>query len=376
MTTFEKLVIPETLAAGPGPGNTDPRVLEAFASSGVADHMQAYVIRGMKEIKFMLREMFGTKNVYTYAIAGTGWCGLDAMQNAILPGDTVVAFNNGTFSGIDCQTIRMKASRPEDLAANPLMPEPANVHVFDIPHGTSVSGEMVESALADIKPMWAFMSHWETGSGRINDLRGFNDACAKHGAMGLIDAVSSLGAVEIRPEELGVDLVIASTQHALGLPPGASIAWMSDRAYRRAMDREHRGFSLDPARWIEAAHADAVPSTPPIAHFFGLQASLEAIREEGMVERGARHRRIAARIREWAGGYGVLADEPFRSPTVTVVQKPDGFAYPKFAKALRKRGFAVADGYGRLRDRTFRIGHMGYVTDDDAASLIEALDAV
>lgn len=220
MTTYEKLVIPETLAAGPGPGNTDPRVLEAFARSGVADHMQADVLRGMKEIKFMLREMFGTKNVYTYAIAGTGWCGLDAMQNAILPGDTVVAFNNGTFSGIDCQTIRMKASTPADLAANPLMPEPANVHVIDVPHGTSVSGEMVEAALAEHKPMWAFMSHWETGSGRINDLEGFNEACAKHGAMGLIDAVSSLGIEDFSIDDYPAVVGWASCPQkgVLGLP--------------------------------------------------------------------------------------------------------------------------------------------------------------
>ncbi len=193
MTVFPPLEIPETLAAGPGPGNTDPRVLEAFASSGVADHMQADVVRGMKEIKLMLRDMFGTRNAYTYAIAGTGFSGLDSMLSAIKPGDKVVAFTNGTFSGIDCQTICMKAASAEDFEADPMYPKPENVKVIVVPHGTSVTGEMVEEALAEHKPMWAFMAHWETGSGRINDIQGFNDACEKHGAMGLVDAVSSLG---------------------------------------------------------------------------------------------------------------------------------------------------------------------------------------
>ena len=114
---FPQLIIPDTLAAGPGPGNTDPRVLAAFGNSGIADHMQADVIRGMQECKVMLRELFGTKNIYTYGIAGTGWSGLDSMHSAIQPGDKVVAFNNGTFSGIDCHTIRMKASLPADFAA-------------------------------------------------------------------------------------------------------------------------------------------------------------------------------------------------------------------------------------------------------------------
>ena len=190
---FPQLEIPHTLAAGPGPGNTDPRVLERFAAAGVADHMQADVVRGMKEAKVMLREVFGTKNVHTFAVCGTGWDGLDCAFSPILPGDTVVAFVNGTFSGIDDFNIRLKASTPADLAKDPLNPRPANVVTINVPHGESVTGDIVEAALAEHKPMWAFMAHWETGSGRINDIQGFNDACAKHGAMGIVDAVSSLG---------------------------------------------------------------------------------------------------------------------------------------------------------------------------------------
>ena len=190
---FPKLEIPQTLAAGPGPGNTDPRVLEAYATAGCADHMQADVVRGMKEAKLMLREVFGTRNVHSFAVCGTGWDGLDCAFSPILPGDTVVSFVNGTFSGIDDFNIRMKASTTEDLANNPMDPKPANVITVNVPHGESVTGEIVEAALAEHKPMWAFMAHWETGSGRINDIQGFNDACAKHGAMGIVDAVSSLG---------------------------------------------------------------------------------------------------------------------------------------------------------------------------------------
>ncbi len=190
---FEKLVIPETLAAGPGPGNTDKRVLESFASSGVADHMQADVVRGMKEIKVMLREVWGTKNVHTFAVGGTGWDALDCAFSPILEGDKVVCFVNGTFSGIDDLNIRMKAASAQDLASDPMNPKPANVITINVPHGQSVTGDIVEAALAEHKPMWAFMAHWETGSGRINDIQGFNDACAKHGVMGIVDAVSSLG---------------------------------------------------------------------------------------------------------------------------------------------------------------------------------------
>ena len=191
--SFPQLEIPHTLAAGPGPGNTDPRVLERFAAAGVADHMQADVVRGMKEAKLMLREVFGTKNAYTFGVCGTGWDGLDCVFSPVLPGDKVVSFVNGTFSGIDDFNLRLKASTPEDLAKDPLNPKPENVVTVNVPHGQSVTGDVVEAALAEHKPMWAFMAHWETGSGRINDLQGFNDACERHGVMGIIDAVSSLG---------------------------------------------------------------------------------------------------------------------------------------------------------------------------------------
>ncbi len=198
---YPTLKIPQTLAAGPGPGNTDARVLQAFASAGVADHMQGDVLRGMVECKFMLRGIWGTSNSYTFAVAGTGWSALDTMFSAVMPGDKVVAFNNGTFSGIDTLTLRIKAATPEEHAANPLDPQAASVTVIDVPHDQSVTGEMVEAALAEHRPKWTFMAHWETGSGRINDLRGFSDACERHGAMGLIDAVSSLGVEDFQIDD-------------------------------------------------------------------------------------------------------------------------------------------------------------------------------
>lgn len=198
---FPQLEIPETLAAGPGPGNTDARVLARFAAAGVADHMQPDVLRGMVECKLMLREIWGTSNVYTFGAAGTGWTALDMMFSAVRPGDRVVAFANGTFSGIDALTLRIKAATADELSDNPMDPAAASVTVIEVPHGQSVTGEIVEAALAEHKPKWAFMAHWETGSGRTNDLQGFSDACQTHGVMGLVDAVSSLGVEDFRIDE-------------------------------------------------------------------------------------------------------------------------------------------------------------------------------
>ncbi|MEL6466201.1 MAG: aminotransferase [Pseudomonadota bacterium] len=198
---FPQLDIPNTIAAGPGPGNTDARVLARYAGAGLADHMHADVLRGMVECKEMLRAVMGTDNTHTFGVAGTGWSGLDMMFSAVMPGDKVVMFVNGTFSGIDGLTVRMKAASPEELAANPLDPQTSNVVIVDVPHGESVTGEIVEVALAEHKPKWAAMAHWETGSGRVNDIKGFSDACVRHDAMGLVDAVSSLGVGDFRIDD-------------------------------------------------------------------------------------------------------------------------------------------------------------------------------
>lgn len=195
---FPQLDIPNTIAAGPGPGNTDARVLARYAGAGIADHMHPDVLRGMAECKLMLREVMGTDNIHTFGVAGTGWSGLDMMFSAVMPGDKVVMFVNGTFSGIDGLTVRMKAASAEELAANPLDPQTENVVIVDVPHGQSVDGATVEAALAEHKPKWAAMAHYETGSGRVNDIQGFSDACEKHGVMGLVDAVSSLGVGDFR----------------------------------------------------------------------------------------------------------------------------------------------------------------------------------
>ena len=198
---FPKLEIPQTIAAGPGPGNTDARVLAAFSNAGLADHMHADVLRGMIECKKMLRDVWGTSNIHTFGVAGTGWSGLDMMFSGVQPGDKVVMFVNGTFSGIDALSARMKAATAEEMAQNSLNPEASSVITINVPHGQSVSGDIIEKALSEHKPKWAAMAHWETGSGRINDVEGFSAACEKYDVLGLVDAVSSLGVSNFRIDD-------------------------------------------------------------------------------------------------------------------------------------------------------------------------------
>jgi aspartate aminotransferase-like enzyme len=254
MTIYPPLEIPNTLAAGPGPGNTDPRVLERFCKTGVADHMQKDVLRGMAEAKEMLRDVFGTKNIHTFGVGGTGFSGLDCMFSPILPGDRVVAFVNGTFSGLDGLALRMKAATEDELAADSLNPKPAGVTIVDVPHGQSVNGDIVDDALAKHKPMWAFMAHWETGSGRVNDLKGFNDACSKYGVMGIVDVVSSLGVADFDIDDYPAVVAWASCPQKgiLSLPLTYAPVSFTDQAIDIVAKRGCRTYVHHPI--LEARH--------------------------------------------------------------------------------------------------------------------------
>lgn len=354
MTTnsiFPQLVIPETLAAGPGPGNTDARVLQAFANAGMADHMQPDVLRGMVECKFMLRSLFGTNNTYTFGVAGTGWSGLDCMFSAVMPGDTVVAFANGTFSGIDALTLNMKAATAEELAADSLNPKAASVVVIDVPHGQSVTGDMVEAALAEHKPKWAFMAHWETGSGRINDIQGFSDACVRHGSMGLIDAVSSLGVENFAIDDFSGIAGWASCPQkgVLCLPLTYAPVSFTDQYIETLKASGCRTFVhhpiLEARHWAIVDGADVEKGTYHRTHSgYAVAAFHEALRitlQEGLAKRAANYVYHEAALTQAVTAMGCEVTSNMTS--LVVLNLPESLAgrEMELVQACRAEGFGI-----------------------------------
>ena len=353
MTTapFPKLTIPHTIAAGPGPGNTDQRVLDAFSGAGIADHMQPDVLRGMVECKEMLRQVWGTENIHTFGVAGTGWSGLDVMMSAVRPGDRVVAFSNGTFSGIDALTLRMKAATEDELAADSLNPSAASVTVIEVPHGTSVSAEVIEKALAQHKPKWAFMAHWETGSGRINDLAAFSEACERHGAMGLVDAVSSLGVADFRIDDFpGVAGWASCPQKGICcLPLTYAPVSFTDRYIEVLKAGGTRSFVHNPI--LEARHwgvidgADAEKGTYHRTHSgYAVAAFHEALRitlEQGITARAASYARHEAALREAVAEMGCEVTSNMTS--LVVLNLPPALAgrEMELVQHCRAQGFGI-----------------------------------
>ncbi len=350
-TIFPPLEIPDTLAAGPGPGNTDPRVLQRFANSGMADHMQTDVLRGMVECKHMLRSIWGTKNTYTYGVGGTGFSGLDCMLNAVLPGDSVVVFVNGTFSGIDALTIRMKASTRAELTANPMDPKPASVTVIEVPHGQSVHAEVIEKALAELKPKWAFMAHWETGSGRVNDLRAFSDACERHGAMGLVDAVSSLGIEDFSIDDFPgvVGWASCPQKGVLCLPLTYAPVSFSDRYIAEVKANGCHSYVhhpiLEARHWGIADGQDVAAGSYHRTHSgYAVAAFHEALRitlQHGRVQRARDYAFHEKALRDAVIGMGCNVTSNMTS--LVVLNLPDALAgrEKELVQSCRAKGFGI-----------------------------------
>ena len=403
MSIFPALHIPATIAAGPGPGNTDPRVLEAITRTGIADHMHPDVLRGMREAKHMLRELWGTRNLHTYGVGGTGWSGLDCVFNLILPGDKVVAFVNGTFSSIDSLNVRMKAASAADLAANPNDPQPENVIVINVPHGQSVTGDLIDRALAEHRPQWAVMAHWETGSGRINDLAGFNAACERHQAIGIIDAVSSLGVEDFNIDDYPAVVAWASCPQkgVLSLPLTYAPVSFRDEAIAMVARRGCRSFVHHPT--LEARHwgiLDGQDVETAVYHrthsCYAVAALHEALRillSHGKAQKAADYRRHEAALRTAINAMGCRITSNMTS--LLVLNLPDALAgrekelvnhcraqqfgiWPTLSEPVQIRigilnqlsQTAITDIASRFADAMLTLG-----ADFDKAAVMAALDA-
>lgn len=222
------------------------------------------------------------------------------------------------------------------------------------------------------------ITHNETSTGVTNDVAALAAVVREEApdALVLVDAVSSLGGIPVEFDAWNLDVCLASVQKAVGLPPGITVAAVSDAAFERAAKHPYRGTYFDFVTYRDAAAKDGVPSTPAIPHFYALAAQLEHIlRTEGLEARFERHRRMAAVTRERTARFArVAGDAAHASATVTVLAPV--MAADTIRSEMKKRGYTLGGGYGEWKETTFRIGHMGDVPLADLESMLEDLAAV
>jgi aspartate aminotransferase-like enzyme len=242
---------------------------------------------------------------------------------------------------------------------------------LQVPWGSPIRAEDVDKKLATGQFDALTFIHNETSTGVMSPLHEVAALKKKYpDVMFIVDCVSSLTAVKVEFDALGIDVVLAGTQKALALPPGMTIFTCSEAALAKAATVKDRGYYFDFVEFQKNAEQNMTPSTPSIPHVFALQSKLEEIFAEGLEARYARHKKLAEMTRAWAlrNGFVLFPEPGYESVTLTCVSngaRPGGrvIDVPKFQKLVRDQGFLIDGGYGKIKGTTFRISNMGDETD-------------
>jgi len=241
-----------------------------------------------------------------------------------------------------------------------------------------VSPEAVAEAVKTHRPEVVTVVHNETSTGMMNPVRDIAAAVreANPDTLVLVDAVSSFSGAKIEVDAWGLDVVLTSSQKCLALPPGLALAAVSDRAMKKAETVYHRGWYFDFLRLEKHRLKDSTPATPAVSLVYALDFQLDRILAEGIEARFARHAAMAARVQTWAEGRGmeIFAPAPYRSHTVTTIKNTLNWDIGEVNAFLMQRGMRIANGYGPLKNKTFRIAHMGETQMSDIEMLLAALD--
>ena len=222
------------------------------------------------------------------------------------------------------------------------------------------------------------ITYCETSVGLLNPLPRLAEVVKAHGKLLLVDAVSALGGVELCPDRLGVDVCFAGSQKCLGLPPGMAVVSVSEEAMRRSREMREKGWYFDFERFERSQEKDETPVTPPIPQILALNRVLRMVEEKGKGEYFREYASRARRILEGVRRLGLtLFTQPgYESPTIFCLNAPRGLSGLEVYRRIRERGVELAQGYGRLKEKTFRIGNMGYLTPQDVDEMLEKLAEV
>lgn len=252
--------------------------------------------------------------------------------------------------------------------------------LFSSEQGKPTTPEMVDEVLSTGKYDLITITHNETSTGIMNPAEEIAQVVKKYPeVVWCMDAVSSLGGTKINVDQLGVDICITSTQKCLGLPPGMAICSFSEKAAAAASRVRFRGTYLDLLdlyNYIQKKDYQ-YPSTPSLPHMFALDYQLDRILEEGIENRFARHHEMAEIVRAWAKeNFALFPEEKYASDTLTAVKNTRGINVGDLNKKLGEQGYMISNGYGDLKEVTFRIAHMADATVKDIYELLAVIDGL
>ncbi|MFD3155300.1 pyridoxal-phosphate-dependent aminotransferase family protein [Haloimpatiens sp. FM7330] len=346
----------------PGPVEVKSDVLQKMATPMIG-HRTKEASELQKRITEKMRKVFHTnEEILLSTSSGSG-----LMEGAIrsCTAKKAAVFSVGAF-GNRWYEMAKANNVPADL--------------YEVEWGNANTPELVDEVLSTGKYDLITITHNETSTGIMNPVEEIAKVIKKYPeVVWCLDTVSSMGGAKVEVDKLGVDICITSTQKAIGLPPGLAICTFSKKAIERAEKVENRGFYLDLLRLhkyiLKKDHQ--YPSTPSLSHMFALDYQLDRIMEEGIENRYQRHIEMAKYVREWAKKhFELFADERYLSNTLTTIKNTKGISVADLNKKLGERGFAISNGYGKLKEKTFRIAHMADTTLEEVKELLQNIDEI
>jgi aspartate aminotransferase-like enzyme len=251
------------------------------------------------------------------------------------------------------------------------------VEVVEVAPGEVVTPEMAEDRFREKRFAVMTVVHSETSTGALTDIRAMQTVARRHGVTCVIDSVTGMAGSPVETDGWDLDYVLTGSQKALALPPGLAFAVASDAYLAQARSAGARGLYFDLVEFEAFARKSQTPNTPAISLLYALEVQLAAIVAEGIEGRWARHRAMAERVRAWVGEHaewGILAPEGARADTVTAITLPERIRGTDLVAAAEREGYVVGTGYGKLKERTFRIGHMGDHTLQGLGGCLAAID--
>jgi len=336
---------------GPGPLDIHPRVYRALTSP-VIGHMDPAYLKTLEQIGERLRPVFQTQNKVTHATPGTGTSGMEACVASLMePGDPVLVCVHGYFG----DRIRQMAERQE-----------AEITLIESEWGRPTDPEKVAKALKAKAYKVITLVHAETSTGVLQPMEEIVRLAKEHGVMILLDTVTSLGGVELKADEWGLDAAYSCSQKCIGAPPGLAPVTFSERAIKAAKSRKH------PIRswYLDITLLDAYWGASKVYHHtssstlnYALLEALLLIEEEGLQNRFERHlknhRALVAGIE--AMGLQMLVKPENRLPTLNTIRVPDGVDEAKVRGYLLETfNLEIGAGLGALKGQVWRVGLMGY----------------
>jgi len=345
----------------PGPTPLPDKVLQACGRQMI-NHRGGEFQQMLNDITAKLKTLFQTKND-VYLLTGSGTGGMEAaVVNTLSPGDKVLSVSVGVFG---------------DRFGNIAKQFGADVTPLSFEWGKAADVDAVRKALqANPQIKAVLVTHNETSTGVTNDLKAINAVAKEFGKLLLVDAISSLGSIELPVDDWHCDVAVTGSQKGWMAPPGLTMVSVSPEAWKAHATAKMPRFYWDFTRAKNYFEKGQTPWTPAIPIVYALAVSLDMMLKEGLPNIIARHVRVGKATREGVKSLGLplFADEKYASNTVTAVAVPEGLDSNKLRKILREEyKVVVSGGQQKLEGKIFRIGHLGWVTENDIKTVISAL---